>query len=100
MLIYEVTAIVDAELVDDYEKYMRERHIPDLLKTGYFAAAFFAKSGKMYRIGYHCDSRENLDAYFANEAKRLRADMASHFPVGIEFSRNELDILALFPSPE
>ncbi|MBK6749815.1 MAG: DUF4286 family protein [Pyrinomonadaceae bacterium] len=99
MLIYEVTAVVDESIADEYEKYMREQHIPDLLATNYFAAAFFAKNGNMYRIGYHCDSREDLEAYFANHAGRLRADMAAHFPSGIEFSRNELEIIALFPEP-
>lgn len=99
MLIYEVTATVEPGIADDYERYMRERHIPDLLATGCFAAAFFAKNGNMYRIGYHCDSRNELDAYFADHADRLRADMAAHFPAGIEFSRNEWEIVALFPNP-
>ncbi len=99
MLIYEVTAVVDPSIADEYEKYMLEQHIPDLLATNYFAAAFFAKNENMFRIGYHCDSREDLDAYFANHAGRLRADMAAHFPSGIEFSRNELEIIALFPEP-
>lgn len=100
MLIYEITATVDENIAAEYETYMRELHIPDLIATGYFAAAFFAKKGNMYRIGYHCDSREDLDAYLANHAGRLRAEMASKFPEGIEFSRNELEILGLFPSPE
>ena len=99
MLIYEVTAVVDESIADEYEKYMREQHIPDLLATNYFAAAFFAKNGNMYRIGYHCDSREDLEAYFANHAGRLRAEMAVRFPEGVEFSRNELEIIALFPEP-
>ncbi len=99
MLIYEVTATVEPAIAEEYEKYMREQHIPDLLATGYFAAAFFAKNGNMYRIGYHCDSQKDLEAYFANHAGRLRADIAAHFPSGIEFSRNELEIIALFPEP-
>lgn len=99
MLIYEVTATVEAGIADEYERYMREQHIPDLIATGYFAAAFFAKAGNMYRVGYHCDSHKDLDAYFTNHAGRLRADMASHFPTGIEFTRNEFEIIALFPEP-
>ena len=99
MIIYEVTAIVDPSIVDEYEKYMREQHISELLATGYFAAAFFAKTEDMFRIGYHCDSRKDLEAYFANHAGRLRAEMAVRFPEGVEFSRNELEIIALFPEP-
>ena len=99
MLIYEVTTTVDAGIAGKYEQYMTGQHIPELLATGHFAAAFFAKDGSMYRTGYHADSREQLDAYLANDADRMRADFAEHFPEGIEVSRQVLDIVALFPSP-
>lgn len=99
MLIYEITATVDEALVAEYEKYMTERHIPDLLETGNFAAAFFAKSGNVYRIGYHADSREQFDSYISNHAERLRADFAEHFPKGVEVERQVLEIVKLFPSP-
>ncbi|MEQ1923341.1 MAG: DUF4286 family protein [Pyrinomonadaceae bacterium] len=99
MLIYEITAAVDTELVADYERYMTERHIPELLATGYFAAAFFAKNGGQFRIGYHSDTQELFDAYIANDAERLRADFAEHFPTGIEVSRQVMEIVGLFPAP-
>lgn len=99
MLIYEITATVDADIAAEYEKYMTERHIPDLLATGHFEAAFFAKNGSQYRIGYHADSQEQLDAYFTNDADRLRADLLKLFPDGIELSRQVLEIVRLFPSP-
>ncbi len=99
MLIYEVTTTVNPGIAADYERYMTERHIPDVLATGYFAAAFFAKNGNVYRIGYHADSQELFDTYIANDAERLRADFASHFPTGIEVSRQILNIVGLFPGP-
>lgn len=96
MLIYEITATVEADIADEYEEYMTERHIPDLLATGHFAAAFFAKNGLQYRIGYHADSQEHLDAYLADDAARLRGDLLQHFPAGIEIARQNLEIIALF----
>lgn len=36
MVTYEITATVRADLCDAYEKYMAERHIPDVLDTGAF----------------------------------------------------------------
>ena len=99
MLIYEITATVDRELIADYEKYMTERHILDLLATGNFTAAFFAKNGNVYRIGYHADSREQFDAYIETHAERLRADFVEHFPTGVDVSRQVLEIVKLFPSP-
>lgn len=100
MFIYEVTATVDEKIAGAYEKYMTEQHIPDVLATGCFTAAFFAKNGNKYRMGYHCDSNENFDAYLANDAERIRADVAKHFPTGIEFSRQNLEIIALFSGNE
>ena len=99
MLIYEVTATVDSNLAADFEKYMADTHIPDLLATGYFAAAFFAKNGSQYKMGYHADSQEALEAYLANDAERLRAEIKDRFPTGIEFSRQVMEIIKLFPSP-
>lgn len=98
MLIYEITATVDGELTVDYEKYMTERHIPDLLATGHFAAAFFARNGNVYRIGYHADTREQFDSYIEIHAERLRADFAEHFPTGVDVKRQVLEIVKLFPS--
>jgi hypothetical protein len=99
MLIYEITATIDEKIAAEYEEFMTERHIPDLLATGHFAAAFFAKNGTTYRIGYHADSREDLDAYLANDAERLRSDLTEKFPTGIEVSRQNLEIVRLFPNP-
>jgi hypothetical protein len=94
MIIYEITAIVEQHLIDDYEKYMREQHIPDLLATGYFAAAFLttAESGR-YRVQYHARDRNALDSYLSKEAERLREDFLTHFPEGITVTRENWEIL-------
>lgn len=97
MLIYEVSATVESALASEFERYMADRHIPDVLATGFFSAAFFANNGDKYRIGYHCETQQNLEAYLANDAESLRADFLKHFPEGIELSRQNLEIIALFP---
>lgn len=97
MLIYEITATVNGELIAKYEQYMTERHIPDLLATGHFAAAFFSKTGNIYRISYHADSSQEFDAYIADHADRLRADFVEHFPTGIDVSRQVMEIVRCFP---
>lgn len=87
-VIYEITAVVDAELIEKYEKYMREQHIPDLLATKYFRGAKFTRStGNRYRIFYEAHNQESLDKYLETDAPRLRADFSAHFPTGIELTR-------------
>lgn len=87
-VIYEITAVVAPELIEKYEKYMREQHIPDLLATGYFRGAKFTSStDNRYRILYEAQNMESLDKYLEREAARLRADFLAHFPTGVEVSR-------------
>lgn len=97
MVIYEVTANVGEDLIELYEKYMRERHIPDLLATGYFAGAKFTRtSPNRYRIQYEAFDRNALDNYLKTEAPRLRDDFLAHFPEGVELSRENWETLQIW----
>lgn len=96
-IIYEITAVVQTELIEQYEKYMRERHIPDLLATGYFYGAKFTRSeGNRYRIQYEARDRANLKNYLQKDAARLRADFHAHFPEGAEISRENWEVLQIW----
>lgn len=97
MIIYEITTTVPNELIGDYEKYMQEIHIPDLLATGYFGKAYFTRSGEnRYRVQYHAYDQNALVEYLKNDAQRLREHFHSHFPKGIELSRENWEILEEF----
>lgn len=98
MVTYEITAAVRADLCGEYERYMRELHIPHLLETGAFAAATFSRSSQgRYRIRYEAHSRDALDDYLENHAPRLREHFAQTFPEGVQVSREEWDVLAGWP---
>jgi hypothetical protein len=97
MIIYEITAEVRADLLEDYEKYMRERHIPDLLETGYFRGAKFTRAGEnRYRIQYEAHDQNALNEYLKTDAARLRTDSLVHFPEGVELSRENWEVLQLW----
>ena len=94
MVIYEITAIVRADLVEAYEKYMCERHIPNLLETGYFQGARFIRADEnRYRIQYEAPDNKALDEYLITDAARLRADFLAHFGEGVELSRENWEVL-------
>lgn len=98
MLTYEVTATVRPDLCDAYERYMRDRHIADLMRTGAFLAASLSRSAAgRYRVRYEARSREELDAYLARHAPRLREHFSETFPVGIEVVREEWTVLESWP---
>ena len=96
-VIYEITAVSAPELTEKYEKYMRERHIPDLLATGYFQGANFSRSAEnRYRIRYEAFNQTALDNYLENEAEKLRADFLAHFPEGVELTREVWEVLQVW----
>jgi hypothetical protein len=99
MVTYEITATVRQDLADLWERFMRERHIPDLLETGAFLGATLSRSQPgRFRIRYEARSRAALDRYLAEHAARLRNHHTERFPDGVEVSREEWDVLATWPA--
>lgn len=94
---YEVSIIVRPDLNDAFTSFMIDEHIPDLISTGAFSDAQFAKLGPgHYRASYTAASRDVLDAYLREHSSRLREDVANHFPEGLTISREEWNVLATF----
>lgn len=88
MVTYEVTTVVEPRLVEAYERYMRQVHIPDLLATGCFHGAAFTRSAiGRYRVRYEAPTEADLERYLAVHAPRLREVFASQFPEGVTASR-------------
>lgn len=88
MVTYEVTTLVDPGLIEAYEGFMRQCHIPEVLATGFFQEAVFTRAAAgRYRVRYEAPSEAALERYLAQHAPRLRAEFASHFPAGVTVSR-------------
>lgn len=97
MIIYEITATVRTDLIEKYEKYMREIHIPDLLETGFFSGAKFTRSAEnRYRIQYEVKDQKDLERYLKTEANRLRAHFLENFSEGVELGRENWDVLEIW----
>lgn len=99
MITYEITAQVRSDLIEDYEAYMRKRHIDDVLATGFFASASFSKSAEgRYRIRYYAYDQAALDDYLANHATELRQHFSDHFPEGVELTRENWTVVQYWPA--
>lgn len=84
MVLYEVTVDVVPERAAEFERYMRETHIPAILATGCFYRIRFARaSANRFRTTYVASTKEDLDRYLARHAAGLRADFAKEFPAGV-----------------
>ena len=88
MIAYEVTSEVAERLTGRFEQYMRETHIPEVLATGCFETAVFARSSPgRYRTSYVARTQADLDRYLEKHTAGLRVDFAAHFPEGVSLSR-------------
>lgn len=96
-IVYEVTAVVETEIADGFEQFMRDHHIADVLSTKLFMNAVLetSKPGR-YRIRYFAATREDLDRYLSDQAPRLRKDVLDRFPTGVELSREVWSVIATF----
>ena len=100
MVTYEVTAMVEMRLVEAYERYMREHHIPDVLASGCFQSAVFTRATPgHYRMRYEAPSDEELQRYLAVYAPGLRRQFASCFPEGVTLSREVWTAIQSWDAP-
>ena len=99
MLAYEVTAEVNADLVDRYVAYMRDTHVPDVLATGCFAGAEFAQAGATsFRTRYLAATPAHVDRYLAQFTHALRGDFVAHFPAGVTLVRATWTVIERWPA--
>jgi hypothetical protein len=98
MVSYEVTATVEPELTDEYERFIREDHIPALMATGCFRSAALTRVAPgRYRMRYDADMRADLDYYLARHAARFRAEFVARFPSGVSLEREVGEVLQVWP---
>lgn len=99
MIIYNVTANIDDSIHNEWLTWIKE-HIPQVLATGKFEKATLTKvlveeemGGHTYSIQYRSYSREALDAYYKEDAERLRTDGLKRFADKMLAFRTELQIV-------
>jgi hypothetical protein len=88
MVVYEVTMDMEPAIAGRVERYMREKHIPEILATGCFASIELERgSDTRLRTRYAARTRSDVDRYLRDHSPRFRADTAAHFPTGLTASR-------------
>lgn len=99
MIIYNVTINVDESIHDEWLIWIKE-HIPKVLATGKFTEAKLTKvlveedmGGTTYSVQYRAKSREALDAYYKEDAEKLRAEGLKKFADKMLAFRTELEII-------
>lgn len=102
MIIYNVTINVDESIHDEWFFWIKA-HIQEVLATRKFKEAKLTKvlveeelGGVTYSIQYKALSRESLDAYYREDANKLRNDSFKRFGNKTVSFRTELEIIDEF----
>ncbi len=82
MIIYNVTINIDESVENQWLDYMKNRHIPDVLKTGCFVKSSISRlltrqadeTGVSYAIQYHCENIDQYNRYEKEFAPRLQKE--------------------------
>lgn len=79
MIIYNVTVKIDVEAADEWVKWMKEEHMPELMKTGLFTDSRLCRlleqdetEGRTYTAQYFCNTIEDYNSYIDNHAQHMR----------------------------
>lgn len=101
MIIYNVTINIHESVHDQWMKWMREKHINDVLSTGKFSTARMVKvlveeemGGVTYSIQYTTDSKETLERYYQEDAPKLRDEGLALFGDKMLAFRTELEVIS------
>lgn len=85
MYIYNVTLNIEESIHDDWLKWMKEVHIPDVLATGLFIDNRFCQvmvqeeQGITYSIQYKVKDLASLELYQKEHAPRLQAEHSERY---------------------
>jgi hypothetical protein len=101
MYIYNVTTNIEESVHDEWLKWMKEKHIPDMLSTGKFNYAKMSQviieeemGGTTYSVQFSTDSLESLQDYYKEDAVRLRDEALKLFKGKFVTFRTELKVIS------
>ncbi len=103
MILYNVTISIDASSETEWLSWIRDTHIPDVIRTGYFKECKLCRlvgaeeqGGKTYAIMYTAYTEKGLLEYKAMHAQSLQNEHNVKFQGRFAAFRTELNIIQEF----
>lgn len=98
MYIYNVTVTLEESIHEEWLKWMKETHIPDVLRTGFFVENKICKliteeKETTYAVQYTFRKMEDLTAYQKEHAPRLQKEHSDKFKDKFAAFRTILEII-------
>lgn len=101
MYIYNVTINVEDTIHDEWLTWM-DSHVSEVLNTGKFTSAKLTEVlvqgevGRTYSIQYGCNTKEDLESYYKEDADNLRLEGLQKFGAKMVAFRTELKLVKEF----
>jgi len=99
MILYNVTCSVDKDVYLEWYDWMRETHIPEIMKTGMFTECRICRikaeeeGGVSFAVQYLCPSEEKYKEYQEKYAAGLQKDHQEKYGTKVAAFRTVLDVL-------
>lgn len=98
MFIYNVTVTLEDSIHDEWLKWMKEVHIPDVMQTGLFTEHKICKvmteeAENTYAIQYTFHTMADMDKYQKEHAPRLQKEHKDKFKDKFAAFRTILEII-------
>lgn len=100
MILYNVTVSIENTVADEWLKWMKEVHIPEVMATTYFVKNQIARvmedeehGGTTYAIQYYARNMEDLMEYQRNRAPALQAKHTERYKDRFVAFRTVLEII-------
>lgn len=80
MVLYNVTVNIDDDVEQDWVEWMKEEHIPAIMKTGYFTEYRIMRmlsespdaTGNTYAVQYLANTLAEVETYLETDAPKLQ----------------------------
>lgn len=100
MYLYNVTVKVELSRADEWLHWMREKHIPDVMATGFFIEQRLCRllddgdlDGVTFVIQYLCNSLDDFLQYKTTKAASLQKDHLEKFGTDVVAFRTVMEVL-------
>jgi len=101
MIIYRVTVVIKKDVEESWLEWMKEIHIKEVMKTGYFTdwemqkqiIPELAADESIYIINYKTSSLDQYNEYLMKEAPRLQKEHTEKFYGKFKASRSVYQII-------
>ena len=106
MLLYNVTVTIDQDVQEDWLRWMREIHIPEVMATGMFLSCRMSRllhheheGAEIYTMQYQAQDMAHLQRYMASFAPALQRAHQERYEGKYAAFRTVMEEVGTFVAP-